>query len=384
MGNRTKTKDLVQQGIISQAQADQIEQYENSIASAKNSWWIVGFYILGALIISLGLISLIAANWSNIPANMKLLSNFIILSVLALYIFKAFEEQNIIKFDILILTLILFCMASIGLISQIYNLRGQLYEPLLFWSAITFLIVTRTQRHFTWLIWLSALFFGTLSLLYNKYAWIFENVQNAPLNITYLFAFLMFVNRQLSGNPGLKAALRDWGIFSLIFTVIAIESMTNFGTSFSLPENIVHKAIVVDLPTITTFILAMLSVWNAEFFNRIQKHIAYAIIVLLLISNILASTLHLSNFIPAIFTLATFAVCAILAASMHLNRVFNLFLVCIGIRCVILYFQALGGLAATGAGLMIAGIIIIYLAVMWHRYGSELLKKIERWADAEK
>ena len=58
-------------------------------------------------------------------------------------------------------------------------------------------------------------------------------------------------------------------------------------------------------------------------------------------------------------------------------------IILLGIRFILLYFQSLGGLATTGIGLIVAGIIIISLAVLWFRFNKLLLTKIERLVNAE-
>ncbi len=59
-------------------------------------------------------------------------------------------------------------------------------------------------------------------------------------------------------------------------------------------------------------------------------------------------------------------------ASIKFPRMFQWCVILIGIRFVFLYFQALGGLATTGVGLIISGIVIISLCILWNKYRKHL------------
>jgi hypothetical protein len=69
---------------------------------------------------------------------------------------------------------------------------------------------------------------------------------------------------------------------------------------------------------------------------------------------------------------------AIYSASLKLHRLFQFFLVAVGIRFFVLYLQALGGLATTGFGLIITGLIIIAMVVAWNKFRRELNAWAER------
>ena len=57
---------------------------------------------------------------------------------------------------------------------------------------------------------------------------------------------------------------------------------------------------------------------------------------------------------------------------MEHQRTFNWVTFLIGLRFVVLYFQAVGGLAATGVGLILSGLLIIGVAWAWHSWRERL------------
>ena len=75
MSTITKLNQWLQAGLITPAQHANILSFEAEQRQHSNGW-LYSFMILGAAIIGLGIISLIAANWANIPESVKLGANF--------------------------------------------------------------------------------------------------------------------------------------------------------------------------------------------------------------------------------------------------------------------------------------------------------------------
>ena len=77
-----KLQQWVQAGLMTIEQQTTLLDFEAK-QPQRASWWLYSFMILGAVIIGLGIISLIAANWSEIPDSVKLGSDFALLTLLA-------------------------------------------------------------------------------------------------------------------------------------------------------------------------------------------------------------------------------------------------------------------------------------------------------------
>ncbi|TXH72324.1 MAG: hypothetical protein E6Q85_06585 [Thiothrix sp.] len=67
---------------------------------------------------------------------------------------------------------------------------------------------------------------------------------------------------------------------------------------------------------------------------------------------------------------------AIHAGNSGYHGTFNLITFLIGLRFVVLYFQSMGGLAATGVGLILSGLMIIGIAWFW--YSSR--DRLQNWS----
>jgi uncharacterized membrane protein len=150
-----KLNEWVSLGFINNDQALKIQSYENS--KPEGAWILSGLLILGVIIIGIGIISLIAANWITIPDAVKLGVDFGLLITLAFATVKSWEPKDSskhpLRFESFLLLFLIHCLASIGLISQIYHTGGKLYQALMLWSIITFLATLCARQIFVPFLW---------------------------------------------------------------------------------------------------------------------------------------------------------------------------------------------------------------------------------------
>jgi len=365
-------------GFIDQRQANTIQQYETS--HHDSSWIIYGLLVLGASIIGIGVISLIAANWENISDAVKLFTDFAILSIMAMFIVHTFSQNKEIQFEILLLSFMLFCLASIGLIAQIYNTGGELYQMLMLWSVITFPLTIFTRSKLIHMVipfmWLggfltalaSAMLYSALIIPYFHY-----NVFVIAMTITLLIACLIQLGNRLSFAEGFMNALRVWFFISGLIAVIMSEFILLEYQSSQFDKMTPYY------PGYILAILAAIAIINCNTYNKAQKSILLLTMTAFIASFHINMILPNSSLIYAVFTITILSLMAIFFASIHQRRLFNLLLLLTGIRFLILYFQALGGLATTGIGLIISGLIIIGMTYYWTKYRSDLANWAERW-----
>ena len=120
--------------------------------------------MLGVVILSIGVISLIAANWSDIPPAAKLVADLLILTGIAFAIYKISEKDKPMLFDALAALFVFLNLASIGLISQIYHTGGQIYEALFLLCVISIPITLLSYKRFLPNVW--TVFFLLTIILY--------------------------------------------------------------------------------------------------------------------------------------------------------------------------------------------------------------------------
>jgi uncharacterized membrane protein len=336
-------KQWVSLGLIDQKQANQIYQYEST---KSGSWILSGLLILGVIIIGVGIISVVAANWQQIPDAFKLGIDFALLILLGLFVIRAFSRQQDLLFDVLLLGFILLCLASIGLISQIYNTGGELYQALMLWTVITFPAVTMARHIVVPFIWTGAFL------------------------IALGFACVVLFGKYLALNYEFIRSFQIWFFITGILALVVAEDS---------PVLTMER---LDLmPYVTAYILAILVAFGIlqHPYRTLQKLFLLAALSVFLLIFHLALMNITADVVYALCTIFILGLIAIFVASLHRRRLFQWLLFIIGLRFLILYFQAIGGLALTGLGLIISGILIVAMAIFWNKYRSAITVKVERW-----
>lgn len=130
--------ELLNAKVITQETADRIQDYyTNKKASSTNRLFIV-FGILGAILVGLGIILIIAHNWDELSRTTKTLFAFLPLVVgQALCVYSITKKQNSDAWKESGTAFLFFSVgASISLVSQIYNIPGNLSSYILTWMLL--------------------------------------------------------------------------------------------------------------------------------------------------------------------------------------------------------------------------------------------------------
>jgi len=381
MGMVTRKLDQWQQaGLITPAQHTAIIAFESNHPQRAN-WWVYSFMILGAAIIGLGVISLIAANWVDIPDSVKLGADFALLALIAGGIYSQYpNQQHGIWFEVLLVSFMLLCLSSIGLISQIFHTGGEWYHALLFWAAITFLLSLFARNLFTRFLWVTLFLHGVLwSIVTTAGVDFNHSLDEFPavlLLAPLLSALLYYASRQVKPLHGFSGSLFFWfqlsGVIALAFADIVRSGgdMDNYPLAWFIPAYV------------TAAVLAVSIVLQRDFklLNKVLLLAALALLLLYYHPDLLFSgeSRYNVSFWQAddtrapLLTLAILFLYAVHAGNIGHQRTFNLVTFLIGLRFVILYFQAMGGLAATGIGLIVSGGLIMGIAWLWYKGRTNL------------
>ena len=129
--------DLVASNIISQETAEKISRFYQEEDSSQNKLIIV-FGILGAILVGLGIILILAHNWDEMPRALKTFIAFVPMLVgQGLCAYTLFKKQESITWrEGSAIFLFIAVGACISLISQIYNIPGKLSSFLLTWMLL--------------------------------------------------------------------------------------------------------------------------------------------------------------------------------------------------------------------------------------------------------
>ncbi len=382
-----------QQGLISSDQRDDILNFEQGDTPSSANWWLYSLFILGAAIIGLGVISLIAANWAQIPDAIKLGADFGLLALIASGILWQYQRSPPYWFDALITAFIIICLATIGLIAQIYHIGGHWYHALLLWSVITFPLVLFARQLFVHFLWsslfLHAAIWSSVDLSAGNLSHAFQEIPALLLLAPLLAACLYGVAKRVTVLQYFRSSFFFWFQVSGLIALVTIDLIRSGGEAQTFQMGWYLPA------WIAAAFLAVLIITRADY-RTLNKALLIAAIALLLLyfhPDILfnggtrytfgalesaerASFWQADDIRAPAMTILILFLYAIHAGNSGHQRSFNLITFLIGLRFVVLYFQAMGGLAATGVGLIVSGLMIIGIAWFWYSSRDHL----RRWS----
>ncbi|EMK01787.1 MULTISPECIES: DUF2157 domain-containing protein [unclassified Leptospira] len=373
MNWKKKLKTWVDSGLISQAQAESILKFEDS---KKIPYVFYSFLALGIVVIGLGVIAMVAANWDKIHYSIKLGTSFTILFGIGIAILYSQRKEiwnDTIRYLLVLLLGVLF-FANIGLISQVYHTQGKLYQALLLWSGITILLVIMYPGRVLQHLWIAVFSSSILSWIDNN-----SNIDWRERSHYYsLFFFVaswvfagvaIFAERRLETKESKTSILVNpfllwaFGFFitSSIWGSFETRDIPNLDPN---PE--FYRKYDVPFPWYWPLIIPVTLIAISQIFrNRFSRRK----IILLSISGIFLGFLnypqlfHWYGKFPAMifFFLAWIPFTFLFFES---RRWFDLSLLVLGVRFVYIYLEVFGSLLATGIGLVVSGIFILGFSIL--------------------
>lgn len=145
------------------------------------NYWLMILAYFSAFLIGLGIIALVAANWEQIPNNVKLGGAIVLMIANASAVILSMKFKKNILTQVLCGVFAALIMAVIGLIGQIFQLRSDVSGACLLWALCAWPLFLITPR-LLWL-WIPLLFVGTKSFaIYNTF--VGDVLLNIGLNYT--------------------------------------------------------------------------------------------------------------------------------------------------------------------------------------------------------
>lgn len=148
--------ELITNGIINKDTADQIRQYYSRKKESNSNRLMVIFGILGALLVGLGIILIIAHNWDNLGRLTKTILAFIpLLFGQIACVFTLIKKNESAVWRESTGTFTFFAIgALISLISQIYNIPGETFTFLLTWMLLSSPLIYLMRSSFVSLLYI--------------------------------------------------------------------------------------------------------------------------------------------------------------------------------------------------------------------------------------
>ena len=221
--------ELVKNSVISEEVASNIESYYKSKQpNATNSLFVI-FGILGAALVGLGFILILAHNWDSFPKTLKTFFAFFPLVMGQLLVgYSIFKKKSTTWREASGTFLFFSVGACIALVSQIYNIPGDLSSYLLTWIFLCVpLIYLLKSKAVAFLHIVFATYYAC------EYGYSFFSTSHAPWYFLLMLAllipyYLTLLKKQPTANV---TSIFNWLIpLSLIITLGAfIDKMDSLG-----------------------------------------------------------------------------------------------------------------------------------------------------------
>ena len=386
------------------------------------NYWLMILAYFSAFLIGLGIIALVAANWEQIPNNVKLGGAIVLMIANAAAVILSMKFKKNILTQVLCGVFAALIMAVIGLIGQIFQLRSDVSGACLLWALCAWPLFLITPR-LLWL-WIPLLFVGTKSFaIYNTFVgdvllnigwkytlangicsllvfyglifayelWMLYAKPNsktverplkfycgtlllsaAPLSCRPLFTNIDFVQ-----IPWSTIALSSYGYILAAFLIYALNRkhrrvsfMPLFLLGFVAESVLLKLGILQDNVESVLALTSLLLMWGYAYYHKMPRF-RYLTLFALLVWFFATFSWDVFNLIPSLL------ICAALAVYAYLNnsrRLFNVAVLAAVIRLLYYYADA-SNLTYLGIYLIGSGLLLLATIFALVKYGKLLWEK---------
>ncbi|WDA42519.1 DUF2157 domain-containing protein [Erythrobacter sp. BLCC-B19] len=353
-------------GLIDAATRDRLTAYEAAHARPLLLWAVWG---IGALAIGLGFVSVVAANWEDIPGLVRLAVHLALIAGLLGLVF-AREDRLAAKSPWAVEALV-FITAALGLtffghLGQVYQTSSPLWQPLAVWLALFAPLLLLTGRSWpsalavvggaVWTAWEYLTFmtdypFGDPGAAWT--AWL-GCVSTLPVVLALAGGWM----RARSPRPDFWRRMEQLALayaVPLASAACAYASLGVFGNEGVLEDS------MATLASGAVAVLTGLALMAAR--PGTSGRMAGAIIAGAGLAILLAPTVDDLDVPAALLFMVLWAGIAAAALVASWRGVFQLAVAAIALRLIILSFELAADLLTSGFGLILSGVMI--LAVAW-------------------
>jgi uncharacterized membrane protein len=369
LGNLDKhLSDWQSQGLLSPEQADRIRQFEAD--RAPQSRLLTVLTILAVLSIGLGIISLIAANWNQIPAWFKLFSYFSLMLAQVYALFRWDHKPGLVREGLYFLY-ILSILAGIGLIAQVFHVPSDGWRGPTLWSVLSLGLMLRARTEPSVLLWFAGFTWAWLGFVFQSSTHEFVRLQCFMASVAVLCIGASWNGHWKLPEPQRSLTLHLGSLFVLVagpWCLLARSSQdVRSGIDF---------AVAVLLAAVWLFVLA----------RQLKKTLLVAAGIVALgffarwwIADLAQRDLleQWPNFLDTIAFTIQLSAMGLFALHWDRGRIFDGLTLLMAARIFTLFFTLFGTLFMTGAGLVIFGIIVLGLLRVWYCYHDRLQSRLK-------
>lgn len=386
------------------------------------NYWLMILAYFAAFLIGLGIIALVAANWEQIPNNVKLGGAIVLMIANASVVILSMKFKKNILTQVLCGVFAALIMAVIGLIGQIFQLRSDVSGACLLWALCAWPLFLITPR-LLW-IWIPLLFVGTKSsAIYNTFVgdvllnigwkytlangicsllvfyglifayelWMLYAKPNSKtverplrfycgtllLSAAPLSCRPLFTNVAFADIPWSTIALSSYGYILAAFLIYALNRkhrrvsfMPYFLLGFLIEGVLLKLDILHDNVESVLALTSLLLMWGYAYYHKMPRF-RYLILFAMLVWFFATFSWDVFNLIPSLL------ICAALAVYAYLNnsrRLFNVAVLAAVIRLLYYYADA-SNLTYLGIYLIGSGLLLLATIFALVKYGKLLWEK---------
>ena len=356
-------------GLIDAGTTERIVAWE---AGHRRPVWLWAVAGTGALAISLGVMAIVGANWESVPDWLKLAVDVALNAICAALLFVFWRTERVWPREIAALLLFGLVLSGISLIGQVYQLQSEPWHALALWVVLCtpFLaLVTRTRVvavlwaiafGTTWFVADEAIYraLGRLGALMMKPGhW---DMSYAPALMTWLPACALIVMAEIRRLWLPARAQAD-----VLLTLGATGLMASSSLAIAFDWQGDSGSLGPILAAMTGGLVAAGALWPMR--RSDDGRMAIALVAVSVAAWLLGLALTtgqdwLGEVGRAVLFIAYWAAIGAIAARMGWRGLFGTAFTIVGLRLLFLYFEAIGGLTATGFSLLGGGILCLLLA----------------------
>lgn len=362
-----KLKAWVEAGLIDSDAAARIRQWEAEHARPLGLWAVFG---IAALAIGLGVLSVVAANWDDIPGMVRLTVHFALMAGLAVFLWLRAEPLS--RSQPWLHEAILFIIGMLGLtlmghVGQVYQTSSPLWQPLALW-----LVLFAPMLLIHGLGWLTA---ATVAVMLVFTGWTYATDTGGSYGEEFSVT-LTTIRMSLAINAAiLLAGLGAWmqgrsarqpfwaTIERLGFNyALALASIVIIVTAFEhFPTNRDGGNIFLGLAIgALAGLLSALAIWKARPGRSGQA--AATLLAGASVGVLLAFVVSGSQTVAGLLFMALWSGVAFAALHAGSRGVFQLAVGLVAIRLIVLSFELASDLLFSGVGLIVSGLLILGIA----------------------
>jgi uncharacterized membrane protein len=376
-----KLKEWIGAGLLTEAQADAIHAYEEDKKGGRFGRGLIGLSLFAILV---GVLSIIASNWHEIPGTVKIGVHLLLNAAVGYVALRAHQKGNDLWREGATLVFLGLTFTLIILIGQVFQLTGTMGDATSFWFLITlpfFLLLGR--GYMTAVPWMLAFLTTIYFAVFERFEEIPEQYQTSiAIGIVTLLPLALMGDGTIDLFRKWRPVLSDVALRTGIslFTITASISLAFW------PTRGIHVYNNFEFtPVMATIILAMGFAGMAvhAFFHGFYKNdlvrkygALFAGLSMLSIIVPVIAPIGDSAILKAIAFISYWVFIGWLAQSLHRMRILSLAIAVIAIRIFIVYVEVFGSLMQTGLGLISGGVVMLALIYAARRLNKRLTKKV--------